>query len=116
MNETIGVLGIVFLVTFIAEAVTEYLIGQPFDKIEKLTPYKWLLAYFAAGVGVGLALFYKLDMVALMGKYLGNALKLPAEAAFANQYTAVGSVLTGLLMGRGSNYLHQFISKFFPAK
>jgi hypothetical protein len=34
----------------------------------------------------------------------------------ANEITVVGMVLTGMAIGRGSNFLHQFVSQFFPAK
>ena len=114
MLEVFVPLGLAYLVTFIIEAIVEYAVGQPFDRFEKLKPYKWLLVYVAAGAGIGLALFYKIDIVAVGAKYLSNAAKI--ETSIVCDYTAVGAVLTGLLMGRGSNYLHQFVQKFFPKK
>jgi hypothetical protein len=57
--------------------------------------------YLSAIAGVLLSLFYKLDLLSLI---------------MANEITVVGMVLTGMAIGRGSNFLHQFVSQFFPAK
>jgi hypothetical protein len=102
-----AVLSIAFLITFLVETLTEYLFGTPMDKIPQLAPYKWLLMYIAAIFGVLLAFFYKIDLVALLKNLIRDS---EIEA------TWVGMVLTGLAMGHGSNYLHQLVSQFFPAK
>jgi len=99
--DDILILAVAFALAFLTEAFTEYFIGQWFDKIPKLSPWKWCLIYVSALVGVGLALFYKLDLIALI---------------IQQDYTYVGIILTGLAIGRGSNFLHQFVSKFFPSK
>ncbi len=90
-----------FAIAFLTETLVEYLLGIPMDKFPKLTPFKWLLMYVAGAVGVGLSLFYKLDLLALI---------------MAREGTVIGMVITGLAIGRGSNYLHQFVSQFFPTK
>ena len=100
MNELLVLAG-VLAIAFLIETLTEYIFGTPMDKIPKLAPYKWLLMYIAAIWGVGMCLFYKLDLISLI---------------IQQDATVVGIVLTGLAVGRGSNYLHQFISKFFPGK
>jgi ABC-type uncharacterized transport system permease subunit len=90
-----------FALAFLTEAFVEYFIGQVMDKFPKLSPFKWLLMYISAVVGVGLSLFYKLDLISLI---------------IQQDITIVGMVLTGMAIGRGSNFLHQFVSQFFPAK
>ena len=90
-----------FALAFLTEAFVEYFIGQVMDKFPKLSPFKWLLMYISAVVGVGLSLFYKLDLISLI---------------IQQDITIVGMVLTGMAIGRGSNFLHQFVSQFFPTK
>ena len=100
MNELL-ILAIALALAFLVETMVEYLFGEIVNHVPKLAPYKWLLMYVAAAFGVGVALFYRVDLLALI---------IQQEA------TIVGMVITGLAIGRGSNYLHQFISKFFPGK
>ena len=100
MNELLILAG-AFALAFLIETLVVYLVGEPINHIPKLLPFKWLLMYVSAGVGVGLSLFYKLDLISLI---------------FQQAATVVGIVITGLAIGRGSNYLHQFVSKFFPGK
>ena len=106
MIHTVAILGVVFLLAFLTESLTEYVFGTPFDKYEKLKPHKWLLMYVSAAVGVGLAFFYRLDIVSLLGDVLAEQLA-PSW---------VGFVLTGLGIGRGANWLHQVVQQYFPAK
>lgn len=87
---------------FMAESMTEYLfanwIGWAKEKwpvVERLNPLK----YIAAGVGVAFAFVYSLDLIAAM---LG-AVPNPAW---------VGIVLTGLAVGRGANYVHDFAKTY----
>ena len=100
MNELLILAG-AFALAFFTEGLVEYIFGTPMDKIPKLAPFKWLLMYVAAIVGVGLTIHYKLDLMALILK---------------SDPDMVGIVITGLTIGHGSNFLHQFISKFFPGK
>ena len=97
----VQLLALSFALAFLTESFVEYFIGQWFDKIPKLIPWKWCLLYVSAIVGVLLSIFYKLDLISLI---IGNPI------------TTVGMVLTGLAIGRGSNFLHQFVSQFFPTK
>src|SRR3990167_5519941 len=105
MNPLV-ILSVSFALAFLVESMVEWGLGIPMDKIPKLTPYKWLLQYAAAGVGVGLAIFYSLDLIALIAQQAGGEIPI----------TAVGEVLSGLAIGRGANYLHQFVSVYFPDK
>lgn len=91
---------IAVILSFLTESMTEFLFGQAFKNIPKLTPLSWTLQYVAAGTGVTLAMFYQIDLIALTTN------DLP---------TVIGMILTGLTIGRGSNYLHQFVGRYFPA-
>lgn len=92
---------IVFALTFLVESFVEYVFGTLFDKIPKFAPYKWALMYLAMGAGIGLAFYYTIDLISM----------LPP----GTPVTTVGIILSGLAIGRGSNFLHQFVSQFFPA-
>lgn len=75
------------------ERVTEIVFGQPFDKIEKLKPYKWTLMYVAMVLGVVSAFTFDLDFLTLVGQDL----------------TLFGQVLTGIAIGGGSNFIHDWL-------
>jgi len=98
-------LAIAFAATWAIEGGTEYIFGTLFNKIPKLTPYKWALMYIALVFAVGVAFYYQLDLFALI-KWLVADGEL--------QTTWVGLLLTGILMGRGSNVLHDFVTQFIP--
>lgn len=62
----------------------------------------WTLIYASAGVGMGLAFYYKLDFVHLVGVVVN--LEIPAGWP--------GIALTGLSIGRGANYVHDLVSRY----
>ena len=97
--ETAKLIAVMLALAFLSESLVEYLFGTAADKISAITPYKWTLMYVSAGVGVGLSIHYGLDVIALL---LGTAA------------TWVGVTLTGLIIGRGANFVHQFVSKYIP--
>lgn len=97
--ESVKILAAIFALAFLAESLVEYLFGTLADKITVLTPYRWTLMYISAAVGVGLAFHYQFDLISLI---LGNVL------------TWVGMLLTGLVIGRGANFVHQFVSEYLP--
>lgn len=96
------ILAIAFALAFLAESLVEYIFGTLFDKVPKLEPYKWALMYVALLVGVGMAFYYSLDLIALISQELGGVVPV----------SWFGILMTGLIVGRGSNFLHEFVSKF----
>ena len=78
------------------EGAVEYVFGTLFDKVASLTPFKWALMYVSLAVGIFLAFYYALDVVTLFG--------LDA--------TPVGTVLTGIVMGRGANFVSEVWQKY----
>lgn len=91
------------LLAGLVESTVEFVFGTPFDKFPKLKPYKWTLMYLALAVGVAVSVFYEIDLVAfVVNQFFEGFLK----------ESIVGFVLTGFLIGRGGNVVHQFISKY----
>ena len=103
--HTVAVMGVVFLLAFLTESLTEYIFGTPLDKLG-VSKYKWVLMYISAALGVFLAFWYQLDLVNLLAGVLGENIA-PSPVGFA---------LTGLGIGRGANYLHQVVNTYFPGK
>lgn len=81
----------VFLIlAFLAESLTEYLFG---------TWVKIYTKYIAVAVGIALAVNFRTDF---FEEFLGLTSSLPY----------VGCILTGILLGRGSNWLHELWKRF----
>lgn len=94
--EALAPFAAVFALAFLCESLTEYFFAEPLEGLGIDTKY---LRYVAAVVGVGLALLYGLDA---LRDFLGlNARIFP-----------LGEVLTGLILGRGANYVHDFYSNY----
>lgn len=98
-----SILAIIFFLAFLVEALVEYIFGQAAQHIPALQPYQWTLMYVALAVGVGAALVYRLDLVFLLSEFLGGSI----------QQTLLGTILTGLAIGRGSNFIHDITARFF---
>lgn len=98
-----GILGVIFLLAFLVESLVEYLVGQVFDQVSVLTPYKWTLMYISAFVGVLGAVVYQFDLLFLLAQFLEVSL----------EQSIFGTILTGLSVGRGANYLHDLVTKYF---
>ena len=106
LGENLGIMLVIFFLSFVTESTVEYVLGTPLDKVEKLKPWKWVLMYVSAAGGVGLAWYFQTDLIYLLSEV--------AEAGIDK--SPVGYVLTGLMIGRGANFLHQTVSNYFPGK
>jgi hypothetical protein len=89
------------VLAFMAESLVEYFLGWAFDLwksqseiVKKAEPLK----YVAAIVGLALAFAYRVDLIAW-------ALKTQPEPAW------VGIALTGMALGRGANFMHDFLER-----
>jgi hypothetical protein len=109
MNPLIA-LAIVLILAWMVESLVEAVLGTPFDKIPGLAAYKWLLMYAAFGVGILGAFVYKLDILALVFVYLDPA------APVVVVVTVYGQIITGLAIGRGSNYIHDLVKQIGQVK
>ena len=90
----VGAVAIVGFLATVAEAIVEGFVAPIFDRYEKLTPHKFWLFYVAWAVS-GVLVF--LSGVNLFEQFI------PA-------YGTVGQVLTAIIAGRGSNFLHDLFS------
>ncbi|MGI6260013.1 MAG: hypothetical protein ACOYKC_09175 [Anaerolineaceae bacterium] len=110
MDELIGVvfgpLMLIMAFSFLAETLVEFLFGRIADHFPVLTPYRWTLVYLAVGVGLLGAFNWQFDLIYLLGQ----------AVEFEVEKTVLGIVVTGIAIGMGAAYIHQFISKFFPSK
>ena len=88
-----GLVGVLAL-AFLAESLTEYLFGDLLSG-----PRARYLKYIACLVGIGLALLYRVDA-------LGPLLGLSPRRALP------GQALTGVLLGRGANFIHDIYSRY----
>jgi hypothetical protein len=104
--DPLAILAILLVIAFLVETLTEFLFAPFFDKITALTPFKWTQMYIALIVGVVGAGLYHFDIIFLLGLYLGQPIPV----------TWYGVMLTGLAIGKGSNYLHDAITKFLQPK
>jgi len=98
--QTGAMLLAILLLAALVEALVEYFV-QPWLKPDEAEAPLWrsmALRYSAALVGVGLCLAYAVDLLALVG--------LSGRVPF------VGEVLTGLLIGRGANFVNDFIERW----
>jgi len=106
VGEIFGTLVVIIAVAFLVETLVEALFGRVVDHIPVLKPYKWALFYVAVAVGILGAFVYQFDLIYLLAK----AMETPILK------TEFGITITGIAIGMGSVYIHQFISKFFPSK
>jgi len=103
VGKVVGMIIVIMAVAFLTESTVEYIFGTLTKNVEKLEKFKWLSLYVALLVGVGIAFYYKFDLVALLGETVG--LQIPVGYP--------GIILTGAGIGRGANYIHDFWSKYF---
>jgi len=96
---------VIFLAFIVTEGTVEYLLGVPMDKIEKLKPYKWVLMYPSMALGIFVCSYYKVDVVYLLAAQLGIA---------GVAIGPVGISFTGILIGRGANFVNDMWQKYFP--
>lgn len=103
MSNPFATLVILGLLAFLVESLVEYFVGVIFAKVTKLAPYTWVQIYVAAAFGIALCLSFKIDIIALAAQGAGVA---PWSSSI------VGMILTGLIISRGSNFLHDLVSRF----
>ena len=96
--EAVGVFFAALVLAFFVEAILEYVFGIWWKPMpEELRP-KVLMAVGLV-LGVVLCVCYKVDLLAELGL----------------QPSIVGQILTGAVVGRGSDYLHGLWKKIKPS-
>jgi len=93
-----AVTGILFLATFV-EGIIKYIAGD--GKPEAMQRKRTYLRYVSLALGVGLAVAYKVSIPELVG--------------ISSTYPLVDYALSGVIIGRGSNYLNDILKTFRKA-
>jgi hypothetical protein len=104
MNQVTALAGILLLAT-LTESLVEYLIAPVADGLKESKPWHTLiLRYIAALVGIALCAVYRADLLAMLG--------------LVSPWPWVGWVVTGFIIGRGANFVHDFASRWLsnPAR
>jgi hypothetical protein len=101
MNPQIPTLTAILLLAWLTEAIVEYAARPWLKPAGRTAPGEkpLTLRYAAMGLGVLLAVAYQADLLALVG------LISPISPY-------VGYVVTGLVIGRGSNFLHDLADRW----
>ena len=97
---------VAFILAFLTESIVEYVLGKPMDNSLRLKPFKWTLQYIALAVGILLCFHYWVDLIATIVTLVGGEI----------QTDWVGVLLSGFVVGRGSNFTHDFLVNFISAK
>lgn len=104
LGSVLMILAIVLFIAFLIETLVEFALGTLFDKIPKLALLKWTIMYVAIAVAIFASFLYRLDLVFMLAQFLGTN-DIPQ--------TTFGMIITGVAIGKGSNYLHDLFKKFF---
>ena len=102
------ILGIILALAFLVETLIEFLLGQILADI--LPEWKWrkyIVMYSAVAASVALAFVYQFDVLYLLSEFVG------AEWQTLSAVSVPGMIITGVAIGKGSNYLHDFLQKYF---
>lgn len=98
LSEIVRTIVLFGALAFLVETMTEYLAAPLRDLIVKYLGFRVPMRYMAAAVGIAPAFVYGLDILPALG--------FPLKANWA------GLIITGLIVGRGSNYTHEFLGLF----
>jgi hypothetical protein len=86
----------IFALAFLTEGVTEYFFTGVFARLKLAPSY---LKQVSAVVGVVLCLTYRVDALSLL-------------FGLSPRWELLGQVLTGLLLGRGANFVHDLYTRY----
>lgn len=103
LTSAFWVVVLALVMATLVEGFVEYVFGTAFDKSPKLIPYKWMLMYISLIVGVAVAFYYSIDLIALIANNAGGNIAI----------TPVGIIFSGFIIGRGANYISDFVGRWF---
>lgn len=104
LSVILGTLAVIGALAFLVETLVEAVFGRLADQIPVLQPYKWTLIYFAVLVGIVGAFVYQFDLLYLLAQFVGSPVA----------HNGFGTAITGIAIGMGAGYIHQFVSQYFP--
>lgn len=88
----------IFFLAMMVEGIVEFFLAPLVELAAKWVP-PFTIRYLAMIVGIAICILYQIDLLAAL---------IGLEAI----HPLVGFVLSGILMGRGSNYIHDLIGKW----
>jgi len=100
--QVIGVWAAMIVVAAIIEAVLEYVFGIWWTPIPDPDKRKKILMAVGLFLGVIICIYYRIDVV----------YEMMAQVGFQVQTGIIGYVISGLIAGRGSEFVHSFIILF----
>ena len=99
----------------ILEAVVEFIFGIPADYSPWLTKNKgWMIPIVTIAVAITGAFIYKLDLFYIYGQFIeGIMFEIAGQRVVLGIASGpLGIVLTGILLARGSNFVHEIYKKY----
>lgn len=116
-----GNLSIVFAFAYMVESLVEMVWGTLEKIVLSVIPgikTYWtpelriaIIQLTAMGAGIAGAFVFRFDILYILSLFLSTY-----TGQVMLTISPFGMVLTGLAIGRGSNFIHQFVGKFFPPK
>lgn len=91
-QKTMDVFLAALVLAILIEGTLTYIFGESSDE-----PSRPGIRYFSLAIGMGAAILYQIDILGALGV---NAV-----------FPWVGYLTSGLIIGRGSNYVNDFVSK-----
>ncbi len=123
--EVLLILMLILLFSFLVETLVEFMFATVAHWIVGIVPKAEPLLFpqgdkpshirigiiqsAAVAVGIAGALVYQFDILSLLAEFLSKT----TGAAILLKSTTLSIVITGIAIGKGSNYLHDLIGKFF---
>ena len=106
--DLIQLAGVIILAAAVGEGVVEFVVSPLLDLV--LPNDSWanrplrtvIFNCLSALLGVGIAVNFRLGLFSLLGA--------------SGAYSGLDLALTGILMGRGSNYIHAFVKTYILDK
>lgn len=102
MLGTVATLTAILVLAAVAEALVEHLVKPVVGTVDPpARGIDWrelALRYISALIGVGLCILYRADLLVLLQLH--------------PPWPWIGYIITGLLIGRGSNFVHDFATRW----
>lgn len=97
------------VLAWLVESMTEFIFGKAVEYYESAARFRPLLAYVAMFFGIGLTVYYRIDLLSAMVDMIRD---MGFDGAgFVIQPSLVGYVISGMAVGRGANYINDLISR-----
>ena len=108
--NVLSLLLIIFALAFLVETLVEFLFSDLIKSILPKVQPQLPMKFIAVASAIGLAFFYQFDFIYLLAQFLETDWQ-PLQTV-----SVPGMIITGAAIGKGSNYVHDFIQKFFVKK